>query len=312
MMWSVGWTLFSALLVASVAPRLARQLPPATATMLLVGSALATVFGCGYVTGALAFTWIAEIPEVAKEGDWSPLLLRHANPVPAAVAVLGGVAVVAGLALMLRAAQSRLRSYRQIRHSVAGLDHDHGLLIIDSSRPDAFATPAAGGRIVITTGLLEALQPGEHRVVIAHERAHLRLRHSWWIVAVDLAAAANPLIRPTARAAAESIERWADERAAATVGDRKLAARALARAALHVHNSRQAVALPMVGGQMPRRVSALLEPPPRRRFAPMAVWVALLLAVTVTTLNVETNADHMFDRATVSSTSPTSPTSSTR
>jgi Zn-dependent protease with chaperone function len=297
MMWSVGWTLFSALLVALVAPRLARQLPPATATVLLVGSALATVFGCAYVMGALAFTWIAQIPEVAAEGDWSPLLLRHANPVPAVVAVLGGVAVIAGLALMLRAAQARLRSYRHIRRSVAGLDHADGLLIVDSARPDAYATPAAGGRIVITKGLLEALQPGEHRVVIAHERAHLRLRHSWWIVAVDLAAAANPLLRPTATAAAESIERWADERAAATVGDRKLAARALARAALHVHNSRPSSALPMVGGQMPRRVSALLEPPPRRRLAPVLVWLVLLLAVTATTLNVETNADHMFDRA---------------
>ena len=54
----------------------------------------------------------------------------------------------------------------------------------------------------------------------------------------------------------------------------------------------------MIGGQMPRRVSALLEPPPRRRIVPVLTLVALLSAVTVATANLETHTDHMFDRAT--------------
>ena len=230
--------LLSSVLVAFAAPRLAHRLPPATATMLLVSSAMATVAGCAYVFGTVAFTWIAQIPEVAEEGDWSPLVLRNSDPFPAAVAVLGGIALVAGVVALVRAARRRVRAYRTLRRAVAPLPHQAGVLVIDSTQPDAYATPAAGGRIVITTAMLDALWPGEDRAVIAHERAHLRFRHSWWLVAADLAAAANPLLRPTAAAVSDAVERWADERAAVIVGDRKLVARALARAALHVHGDR--------------------------------------------------------------------------
>jgi hypothetical protein len=46
-------------------------------------------------------------------------------------------------------------------------------------------------------------------VVLAHETSHLLHNHAWWLLAADLAAAANPLLRPTARTAARCVERWA-------------------------------------------------------------------------------------------------------
>src|SRR5258708_24833862 len=46
------------------------------------------------------------------------------------------------------------------------------------------------------------------------------------------AAAANPLLRPVAAAVTYTVERWADERAARACGDRRLAARAIGKAAL--------------------------------------------------------------------------------
>ena len=300
MMWADCATLVSAVLIALVAPRLSRQMPPATATVLLVGSAIATIIGISYALGTLAFTWIAQIPAVAEEGDWSPLLLRDSNPVPAAVAILAGAVLVASNTQAVKAAFRRCVGYRRMRGSLAGLDHDNGLIVLTSSRPDAYATPAAGGRIVVTTGLLQALHPGESRAVLAHERAHLSLKHNWWIVAADLAAAANPLLRSTSQSVAESVERWADERAAAEIGDRKLVARALARAALRTHAQAGASAgLGVADGQMTRRVNALLVPPPRRRLAPVIVLVGLLAIVGATTLSVEANTDHLFDRATI-------------
>ncbi len=80
--------------------------------------------------------------------------------------------------------------------------------------------------------MLAALSAGERRVLIAHEASHLRHRHYIYLHLADLAAAANPLLRSTARAIKQAVERWADEDAAASVGDRDLAGRALARAAL--------------------------------------------------------------------------------
>jgi hypothetical protein len=51
------------------------------------------------------------------------------------------------------------------------------------------------------------------RALLAYERAYLRGRHHWFTAAAEPAAAANPLLRPLARAVAFTIERWADEEA---------------------------------------------------------------------------------------------------
>jgi hypothetical protein len=300
MIWSICLTLASVAVMALVAPSLARQLPPATATVLLVGSALVTVAGTGYVLGALAFTWLAQFPEVAEQGNWSPLVLRSTNSVPVGVEIVGGVVLMASGLWALRAGGRRARAFGRMRRSLAGLDHDGGVVIVDSPKPDAYATLAGGGRVVITSALLSALRPGECAAVLAHEQAHLRLRHHLWIVVADLAAAANPCLRSTATAVAESVERWADEQAAIALGDRKLVARALARAALHTHTTGSGGRLAVVSGQVPRRVNALLAPPPRRRLIPLALLVFLLAMVGAATLSVEKHADYIFDRATIS------------
>jgi Zn-dependent protease with chaperone function len=73
------------------------------------------------------------------------------------------------------------------------------------------------GRIVVTTGLLHNLEPAERRAVLAHEAAHLRGHHQIYVQLTELAAAANPLLRPVARAVRYGVERWADEPAPALV-----------------------------------------------------------------------------------------------
>ena len=80
--------------------------------------------------------------------------------------------------------------------------------------------------------LLDALAPDERRVLLAHERAHARSHHYLFTALTYLAAAANPLLRPVAAAVTYTVERWADETAARDCGDRRLAARAIGKAAL--------------------------------------------------------------------------------
>jgi hypothetical protein len=288
------------LAVAGAAPSLGRRLPPAAATRLLVLAAVAVSASGLFICAMLAFTWLARLPEIVEIGPWSATTLRAATPVPvpvaaAAIAVTTATLARAGTALMRRAS-----ALWRTRRAVDGLPDAAGLIVLDDDRPDAYSTPPPGGRIVISTGLLRALDPAERRVLLAHESSHLAHSHSWWVMAADLAAAANPILIPTARTVRHAVERWADEDAAAEVGDRRLVARTLARSALLVHAARTpAPALGAAERAVPERVRALLSPAPRRRPVTVAILLGLLLMTAGVTAVVQRHADEFFDHAQV-------------
>jgi hypothetical protein len=181
--------------------------------------------------------------------------------------------------------------------------------VTEDSAADAYTLPGWPCRIVITAGMLRALSTPEREVLLAHERSHATGSHYLFTSVARLAAAANPLLRPVAAQVCYTVERWADERAAAATGDRPLAARAIARAALAASaappaRSGPATALGIVtrergnggeegkhrfsglslrgAGPVPRRVAALLGPPPRTR---MILPVAALALVALSGLS---------------------------
>jgi Zn-dependent protease with chaperone function len=285
------------LAVAAAAPIVGRRLPPALATRLLVLAATVVAVSELVVGGLLAFTWLAQLPEVVEIGPWSPKALRTGTPVPVAVAAVATVAVTAGLLGAGTVLARRAVAWWRWRRTVAGLVDAAGLIVLHDHRPDAYSTPQPGGRIVVTTGLLRALEPAERRALLAHESSHLRHCHAWWVAVADLAAAVNPILIPTARAVSHAVERWADEYAAAEVGDRTLVARTLARSALLVHPNRAAPTLGAAGPAVPQRVRALLAAPPRRRPAIAAALLGLLLATAGAAATVEQHADAFFDRS---------------
>jgi len=153
-------------------------------------------------------------------------------------------------------------------------------------------------RIVVTAGMLRALSGPERAVLLAHERAHASGLHYLFTTAARLAAAANPLLRPVASAVGYTVERWADERAAAVTGDRKVTARAIARAALAATAApprRPAPAAAVLGavsiparmrrpGPVPRRVAALLRPPPQPQLLLLAAVVVLVAVSGISAL----------------------------
>jgi hypothetical protein len=202
----------------------------------------------------------------------------------AAGALLAVTAVAAGRAAWLRAA-ALVAAHRQAR----GLPGAGQLVILADESADAYAAPGWPGRIVVTSGMLGALSRDEREVLVAHERAHASACHYLFTAAARLAAAANPLLRPVAAAVGYSVERWADEQAAAAAGDRPLAARTVAKAALATMAAppRRPAPAAVLGvaadplrargaGPVPRRVAALLRPPPRRRMLLLAAAVALV------------------------------------
>jgi Zn-dependent protease with chaperone function len=285
-------------LFAAVGPSLARRLPPAAATRLLVPASLVVAGSSVWVLVAVAFTWVAQFPAVSRYGQWSAEELRADTPFPTAVPVGCGLLAVLAVTRAATRGTRRIRLLLAVRQSCRGIGEPGSLVVLDNDRPDAFATPGVNGRIVVTRGLLRALSADERRALLAHEAAHLAHRHVWWLLAAELAAAANPVLARTARAITHTVERWADEDAARAVTDRRLVARTLARTALLIRAAPAGpVSLPAVGGDVPERVRALLEPPPRPRVVPLAVLVVLLIATTVAAGAVQRRGDQLLDQA---------------
>ncbi|WP_435240692.1 M56 family metallopeptidase [Streptomyces cucumeris] len=272
--------------------RLAEQhLHPRTATRLLslVGAVLAV---CSTLClGLLVVVGTAQLPGNPLPDGWSDPEVRAAVPCDevAGKAAIGALAVVAVgcAATVLR--HTRVR--RRARRALAGLP-DGPVAVLPDGEAYAYALPGgrAGApdgarspdRIVVSTGMLACLDVRERRALLAHERAHLTARHHRFLLAAELSARANPLLRPLRPAVGYCAERWADEEAAREVGDRRVTARAVGKAALVSRGTPDpALAGFATPGPVPRRVAALLGPvPPARRWPPvrtaagLALWIA--------------------------------------
>ncbi|MFI6931956.1 M56 family metallopeptidase [Streptomyces sp. NPDC050287] len=244
--------------------RLAEQrLHPRTATRLLTGVAVVMAVCSTVCLGLLMVVGTAQLPGNPLPDAWSDPEVRAAVPhdevagklaVPALLAVL-----VAGGRALWRHGRIRGRAHR----ALAGLPGTRVAVVPDEA-PYAYALPGRRrDRVVVTTAMLSCLEPAERRALFAHERAHLAARHHRFLLAVQLAARANPFLCPLRTAVSCTAERWADEAAAHTVGSRRDVACAIGKAALV---SRGTPARTFAGlaapGPVPRRVAALLAPAP--------------------------------------------------
>jgi Zn-dependent protease with chaperone function len=278
-------------------PRLARRLRPPAAARALVFAALVVAASSLVVLGAVAATWIGQLPEVGRLGWWSAATLRAESPIPRVPAIACAVLVCLAVANLTRTGWRRVRVLFGLSRCCRELRATDGVILLDSERRDAFTTTPPNARIVVTTGLLDRLSADEGRALFAHERSHLDHRHGWWILTADLAAAVNPLLVPTAGAVRRAVERWADEDAARVVGDRGLVARSLARTALLVNAPAAVPVAAASGGDVGDRVRAMLGPPPRTSPLPAAVLAVMLLLAVVASGTVPYDADLLFDRA---------------
>ena len=293
-------------ILAVVGGRLGRLLPPQTTVRLLTLVALVTALSTGFVLAVAGFTAVAQVPAVASLGIWSARVVAASEPVPVAVGVACALACLAlmGAALRRLVATGRdlAAAEATCRRLGGGTD---GLIVIDDEAPEAYALPGLRGRVVVSTGMLRALPTPERRVLLAHEAAHLRHRHHLYVQAAELSAAANPLLRPLARAVSAAVERWADEDAAHVVGDRPVVARAVARASLAAHRSGSG--LPVgVGGRVALRMAAtlavvrtraMLMPAPRPRRVLSVALLALMLAAAAGAIDTGSHTERLFELA---------------
>jgi beta-lactamase regulating signal transducer with metallopeptidase domain len=285
-------------LFAAAGPRLARTLAPTAAVQLLVPAAVLVAVCSVFVLAAVAFTGAAQLGEVAEFGHWSPEAMHALSPISESVSLVAGLVLFLSAGWACACVARTVWALRAIRRACQGLAATGQVVIVDSDRVDAFTTAGLSGRIVVTTALLNALDDDQRQALIAHERSHLTHRHPWWTMTANLAAAVNPMLRPTAQAIRQACERWADEDAAG-VTSRRLVATTVAYAALLMAQQRH-TGQPVTGatgGEVPARVKALMRPPPRTRPAHVGIVVVMVATVVTSTLLVQLDTETLFEQA---------------
>jgi Zn-dependent protease with chaperone function len=285
---------------------LATRLPPRLGTWMLTGAAVTLAALSTAVLGILALTAILRIPLVASTGHLSAAVIRREDPASLSAALVAAVLLAAATFAAARAGWRRARALVSAARDARCLPGPGQVAVIPDGVADAYTVPGWPGRIVVTAGMLDALDPAERRVLLAHERAHADNHHYLFTALAHFAAAANPLLRPVATAVSYTVERWADESAARHCGDRRLAARAVGKAALASSRTgvpRSPQLAPVVGitgprlspvrrltgrgslGPVPRRVAALLTPAPSLRPLLVAAAATVVLISGVAALD---------------------------
>jgi Zn-dependent protease with chaperone function len=318
-------------LAALAARPLADRLPPAAATWLLAASALALALLSSAVLGMLALSALVRVPVIDAVGHLSRPVIRSSDAVSLPVAIAAGGLLVMAAVAACRAVWRRTRAIAAAHRHASSLPGAGQVVVTEDSTADAYTVPGWPCRIVITQGMLRALSAGEREVLLAHERSHAQGSHYIFTSVARLAAAANPLLRPVAEQAGYTVERWADERAATQAGDRTLAARAIAHAALATsaappdrdaamsalglitqegerpagppgegrHRADQPRADLHRAGQVPRRVAALLAPPPKRQLLLLAAAIVLVAVSGAGALEAAHNFHQLIELAQV-------------
>ncbi|MFE7581955.1 M56 family metallopeptidase [Streptomyces gardneri] len=276
------------------------HLHPRMATWLLTGVSGVLAMCSTLSLALLMVVGTAQLPGNPLPDGWSDPEVREAVPYDEIAGRLAIPTLILVLASCARAAWRHRRVRRRAGRALEGLPAT-SVVVLPDANPYAYALPGRKDRVVVTTAMLATLTGPERRALFAHERAHLTARHHRFLLTVQLAARANPFLRPLRTAVTYTTERWADEEAATRIGSRRTVARAVGKAALM---SRGAPAVTLAGfasaGPVPRRVAALLGPAPAARLWPslftgagLAAWGAAA-GTTISALSSANSAVTLF------------------
>lgn len=144
--------------------------------------------------------------------DGSPLRLGSLLVAGGTVLALLRAVVVRGIAVRRGRGRQRLLLDLLVREH----DSQYGAHVLEHDVPLAYCVPGGGGRVVVTTAAVEALDNRQLMAVLAHEHAHLDGRHDLILFGADVAAAAFPwsrFFRTARRELGTLVEMLADDEA---------------------------------------------------------------------------------------------------
>ena len=281
---------------------------PREATWLL---SLAAVVLAGTSCGALGLLVIAALVRIrtlAHLAHLSHRVIVGGDAGSGVVAVVAGILFGAALLATVNFSVTRTRALAAAFGHARALPGAASLVVTRDEAADAYTVPGRPGRIVVSTGMLDALDEPGRRALLAHEHAHLTGHHYIYATAARLAAAANPLVRPLAGAVEYTLERWADEHAARTVGDRRQVATAAIATKYTRARRNPILALGAVtsrtgglrldnAGPVPRRVAALLDPVPRTSLPALAIGLAVVALASFCALEAANDLQDLLSLA---------------
>ena len=192
----------------------------------------------------------------------------YATPGGAAWAEVGLILAGAVLARTALTALGQLRTAGQqaLRHAhtarLAGhLEPALGAVVVEHQQPAAYCVAGRCPTVIVTTGAVAALAPGQLDAVLAHERAHLAGRHHALKAAARIGRQVLPflpLLRDAEAQVARLAELHADDTAARTADAKELAT-ALVVLATPTQDT-PAPALAAAATDVVQRVHRLLRP----------------------------------------------------
>ena len=261
-------TVAAAYLTTSVHRRLRPDLAAKTSAIALATLLLAAV----PTLWLIGSSGLAHLGIRSPFADWSQHLLPTMGPTGAVVGMVALMLMVAGVVRT----SCVLRRQRSLRATEPA-----GVEILPTGVVFACTLPGPAGNIVLSEGLVAALDERELEAVVAHERAHARHRHDRYLLLAALAGALLPMIRSLVERLEFSLERWADDEAALDVDDRRVVATAIARVAIAgSHPLPSVLGIARLGAAA--RAESLLAPAPQSGVAtPVFVISGLALSATI-------------------------------
>ncbi len=266
---------------------------PAVQTWAVSVVAIVTAFMSTWSLVLLATARVDRVAFVTERLHLVGGLLRRSEHVPVGVSMAAAVYLVVRAYRVVRVVARSGRARRA--SNLFRAKHDGALVVVADANPIAFALAGnrhVPGTVVVSTALFTTVPVAQRRAVLAHEQAHLALRHHAHRGAVNIAVALEPFLASAAGLSRRAIERWADEHAATDPWQRHNAADAILTFLRHTATpsigAAPGVAVSLGGlayadTDARARIEALLQPPPRRRILhaiPVALVIAAVAAAT--------------------------------
>ena len=208
--------------------------------------AIVTYLAAGWsVIAALGLAGLTlAVHATALGGGLSHLIGACVHQLQATYGTPGG-ATVAGLGLTLAgavaartvltaAAHLRAAGRQALRHAqtarlVGRPEPSLGAVLVEHAQPAAYCVAGRQPTVILTTGAVQALDPGQLEAVLAHERAHLAGRHHRLVALAKIGREVLPFL-PLMRDAEEQVVRLVElhaDDAATRASDPRLLATAL-------------------------------------------------------------------------------------
>lgn len=214
-----------------------------------------------------AVTLSAILAAIAAAPALAPLMLfdgqavrEHFMLLALAVAVSGimvGRLLVAGHTIGRRMRVLRRRHRELVDIVSVHPEGERRLRVLEHSAPTAYCLPGRQARVVVSKGVIDALEPEEFEAVLAHEEAHLRGRHDLLVefFSVIHETVPGPLRCPAAMTEVRLLVETLADRAAL----RRVGKRATMKALIELEGSRAPEAAMAAGASMSAARLALIR-----------------------------------------------------